>query len=221
MTATHYVLVKIDGPHRGRPPAVLGNPSGKLADGTPFWEGIEIDDYHWGVFEDGDVVSVAKGRLQVYDHDLMAPQPRPPELKESNPKQLFGDQKAPLHLVPATLQLAASVAFAEGAAKYGAFNWRVAGVQASTYKAAALRHIERWYNGEDADPETGVPHLFNAIACLGILVDAQAAGKLNDDRPPKIDISRFLDEAAEAAVKVREKFADRSPKHCYARDQPE
>lgn len=104
------------------------------------------------------------------------------DTKESNPKQAIGDLKLPLHLWPATATAMGCVGLAEGALKYGRNNWREAGVQASTYVSACKRHLDAWFEGEEVAPDSGVPHLSNALACLAIIVDALATGKLNDDR---------------------------------------
>lgn len=136
--------------------------------------------------------------------------------KASNPKQMVGDTKAPLHLVPDSLTLLSSQAFAEGALKYGAFNWRAAGVQASTYKAAAERHIKKWFNGENRDPDSQVHHLANAIACLAIIADAEVSGMLNDDRPPKQDMGKLIAETEATLAHLRAAHAARNPKHWTA-----
>lgn len=104
--------------------------------------------------------------------------------KPSNPKDQFAVAKLPLHLVPDVLPMFAALAFAEGAAKYGAFNWRETGVRASVYISALRRHLAKWMAGEECDPLTGVPHLASALACIGIILDARMSGVLVDDRPP-------------------------------------
>lgn len=70
-----------------------------------------------------------------------------------------------------------------GASKYGAFNWQADPVDATTYYSAAMRHLLQWFSGEDVDPESGSSHLAHVRACMAILIDAQASGKLVDDRP--------------------------------------
>jgi hypothetical protein len=75
-----------------------------------------------------------------------------------------------------------AVALLDGAAKYGRMNWRATPVRASIYVDAAKRHINAWLDGEDLDPDSGLPHLGHAIACIAILIDAEAAGTLIDDR---------------------------------------
>lgn len=133
--------------------------------------------------------------------------------KPTNPKDALASARAPLHLVPATLKVYASMAFAEGAAKYGAHNWRVAGVRASVYKSAAERHLEKWWNGEWADPATGVPHLASVLASLGIILDAGLCGKLTDDRPPPAPLGGLMDEAEAEVRRLLELFGDRAPRH--------
>jgi hypothetical protein len=132
--------------------------------------------------------------------------------KPTNSKDALALAKLPLHLVPATMKVNAALAFAEGAAKYGAYNWRVAGVRASIYKSALERHLEKWWNGEWADPATGVPHLASVLACAGIILDADLCGKLTDDRPPAAPLPARID-AMEAEVRrVLDLFKDRHPR---------
>jgi hypothetical protein len=111
----------------------------------------------------------------------------PPEaaLPDGNPKTRFGMAKPPLALIPAAAKVLVSMAFGDGASKYGPANWRIDPVTASTYLNAAERHIDSWIDGEEAAADSGVHHLAHAAACLMILLDAQYAGTLNDDRPPK------------------------------------
>jgi len=135
------------------------------------------------------------------------------DAKPTNPKDMVAVTKLPLHLVPSTISAYAALAFAEGAAKYGAYNWRVAGVRASVYKSALQRHLEKWWNGEWADPATGVPHLASVIACAGILLDADLVDKLTDDRPPAADVSRLIDGMEADVRRIWEMFADRAPHH--------
>lgn len=106
-----------------------------------------------------------------------------PASKASNPKEAFGSNKLPLHLFPPSATALGSLAFLHGALKYGRGNWRAVGVRASTYFEALCRHLFAWWEGEDTDPDNGLPHLAHVLACAAILVDAGAAGKLNDDRP--------------------------------------
>ena len=102
--------------------------------------------------------------------------------KDTNPKDSISGTKLPLSLWPTTATAMGSVALLEGALKYGRMNWRASGVRASVYIDACKRHLDAWFEGEDCAPDTGSPHLGNALACIAILIDAQAVGKLQDDR---------------------------------------
>jgi len=132
--------------------------------------------------------------------------------KQSNPKDAIGSTKLALGLVPDTLVVAAAMAFTEGATKYGRFNWRVAGVRASIYHDALRRHLAKWWNGEECDPQTGVPHLASVAACVAILLDAAALGKLTDDRPPAAPLGAEIATAEGVARRVREIFSAHDPK---------
>lgn len=140
-------------------------------------------------------------------------------MKPTNPKDAIAVAKLPLHLVPSTLQAYAALAFAEGAAKYGAFNWRAAGVRDSVYRSAMERHLAKYANGEWADAKTGVPHLASVIACAGILLDARLCGKLTDDRPPPAPVSALID-GMEAEVRhIYSLFSDHQPHHHSIADE--
>lgn len=118
---------------------------------------------------------------------------RPLNWKETNPKDLVGSTKLPMDLVPDTIECEVTLAYLEGALKYGRYNWRVAGVRSSIYRSALRRHLARWWNGEDRDQITGVKHLASIIACAGILLDAELCDKLTDDRPPRAPIAKIID----------------------------
>jgi hypothetical protein len=116
------------------------------------------------------------------------------DLKPTNPKDRAATSRLDLSLFPQTAIIYGALGMTEGDAKYGGYNYRVGGVLFSVYVAACLRHITKCYNGEWADPKTKVPHVASAIACLAIIVDANECGVLKDDRPPKANVGRLLDE---------------------------
>lgn len=105
--------------------------------------------------------------------------------KPTNPKDAVGIKKTPFWLVPATIVGEIALALLEGARKYGAYNWRVAGVRASVYISAAEGHMKDWWEGEDTDPESQLSHITKALASLTVLRDAMIQGMWEDDRPPK------------------------------------
>lgn len=133
--------------------------------------------------------------------------------KPTNPKDLIGSGKLPLHLWPATATAMGCVGLAEGMLKYGRSNWRVAGARASIYVDACLRHLFAYFEGEDVAPDSGVPHLANALACLAILVDAEAAGKLTDDRQVPGGYRALVETLTPHVERLKALHADKAPKH--------
>lgn len=104
--------------------------------------------------------------------------------KPSNPKQANGIRKVPYHVIPSPVIAELGLSMLEGALKYGSHNYRAIGVRTSTYYDAALRHLNAFWEGEDIDPDSGLPHIVKAMACLTVLRDSQMYGNVVDDRPP-------------------------------------
>lgn len=139
----------------------------------------------------------------------------PVDTKPSNPKDVIGSTKLDMGLVPDTAIAYAAIALTEGALKYGRYNWRVAGVRASIYRAACDRHLKKWWNGEECDPKTGIHHLANALACIAIILDADCCNALTDDRPPRnAGFAQLVDDLAEDVKSLQELFKDHHP-HQY------
>jgi len=138
--------------------------------------------------------------------------------KESNPKEACGSVKVPLSYFPVTAIAQGSMALLAGACKYGRNNWRVKGVRVSTYYDALLRHMTAYWEGEELDPEDGVSHLGHALACLAILADAEACGKVTDDRPCVSGWSELKATLTPDVTRIRSLYSDRNPQH-YTREQ--
>ena len=129
-----------------------------------------------------------------------------------NPKDAIGQGKLPMHLVPTAVTRYAALGFAEGALKYGKYNWRVAGVSMSNYLDAIHRHLAKLQDGEWADGDslgpdaegnpqgTCVPHLASLICCAGIILDAYECNKLTDDRPPINGVTSANTDLAQAHI---------------------
>lgn len=167
----------------------------------------DLDDYG-RVYQD-PWVAVLKEAEETIKHDG----------KDTNPKDAIGSNKLPLGLCPDTMEIFAALAFLEGAAKYGRYNWRIAGVRASIYYDAVGRHLDKWWNGEWADPKTKVPHLASALASIAIILDAHVCDKLNDDRPPRApDLSALIDSMSEGVKHLKELFKDHHPKQWTIED---
>jgi len=72
-----------------------------------------------------------------------------------------------------------------GTLKYEPHNWR-RGIPYSLLFAAAMRHLSRWYQREDIDPESGLNHLAHAaFHLLGLLAFELGPEDMSrfDDRP--------------------------------------
>lgn len=131
---------------------------------------------------------------------------------DENPKDMVGSTKLPLHLWPTTATAMGSVALLNGALKYGRSNWRKVGVRASIYVDACQRHLAAWFEGSECDEE-GVPHLASALACLAILVDCDAAGKLRDDRQVAGGHPELIAKLTSHVARLKELHDGKNPKH--------
>lgn len=133
--------------------------------------------------------------------------------KPSNPKDMIAGDKLPLHLWPETATIMGCLGMLDGALKYGRSNFRHAGVKLSVYIDACKRHLNKRFEGELIDPDSGLPHMAHAIACLAIIIDAEAAGKLTDDSQYPGGYVELINELTPHVRRLREKYADREVKH--------
>ncbi len=99
-----------------------------------------------------------------------------------NVKETAAIGKPTTAAIPPIAVMALGAAMANGADKYGRFNWRGTEVKASTFYDAMMRHIIAWYSGEDYAPDSGVHHLAHLMAGAAIILDGQLNGVFNDDR---------------------------------------
>lgn len=133
--------------------------------------------------------------------------------KPTNPKDAIGSNKIPMHLWPETATVLGALGLLDGALKYGRSNFREIGVRASIYYDAAKRHLNAWFEGEECDPDSKLPHLAHALACIAIIVDAEAAGKLDDDRMVQGGYRGLVDELTPHVARLKELHAEKAPKH--------
>lgn len=122
--------------------------------------------------------------------------------KDTNPKDAVGSMKAFFSTISARVLGELGLAMLEGALKYGRHNYRVAGVRASVYYDAALRHLMAFWEGEDVDPDSGVSHVTKAIAGLVVLRDSMLIGNWHDDRPPRLATGWIADLNAKSKALV-------------------
>lgn len=107
--------------------------------------------------------------------------------QNTNPKDLEGNKKPRISLVPPSSIIHLANSFKEGADKYGAYNWRTNKVQLMIYLDAIMRHVLAIIDGEDIDPESkvGKLHIDGVLASAAVVIDALEGGNLIDNRPPK------------------------------------
>lgn len=157
---------------------------------------------------------------QVFDGQSKESSAAPTGLKPSNPKDSIGSTKLPFHLWPETATALGCLGLLDGELKYGRSNFRAVGVRASVYYDAARRHLAAWFEGENFDGDSGVPHLGHALACLAILVEAEAAGNLNDDRMFPTNYRVWINTLTPYVAKLQQKYADRPvPVHYTIRSE--
>ena len=143
--------------------------------------------------------------------------------KPTNPKDAIGSRKArSWQSLSWNVIREVSIAFLEGAMRYGRHNYRPAGVRASVYFDAANDHMKRWWEGEDLDPDVkftlddgrvvGLSHITKAICCLIVLRDSMLTGNWVDDRPPhSIRVEEHVEELQRIVDKLFEKYPDPKP----------
>lgn len=89
--------------------------------------------------------------------------------------------KPPVSLTPVEAILGEAEVFAFGAKKYGRHNFRL-GFEHTRALDAALRHILAILNGEDLDPESGLPHWAHARCSLAMYAYMVTNNVGQDDR---------------------------------------
>lgn len=135
-------------------------------------------------------------------------------VKASNPKDAVGIKKVPFSTLPTIPAAEVGLAMLEGALKYGRHNYRAIGVRTSVYYDAALRHLTAFWEGQDIDPESGLPHLAKAAACLFVLRDSQLMGNVVDDRPPSMP-DNWQNDLNQKAGALIDKYPN--PKEAYVK----
>jgi hypothetical protein len=87
--------------------------------------------------------------------------------------------------------------------------------------------LGKWFEGQDLDEEvdadgnelgSGLPHLAHAIACLAIIIDADAAGTLIDDRNTAGGFHEVIKRMTPHVKRLQEKHKDKSPRHYTIKD---
>jgi hypothetical protein len=98
-------------------------------------------------------------------------------------------EKPRMELVPSGAVLAIADVFTFGAKKYAAHNWR-AGFDWSRLIGALERHVAAFKEGEDLDPESGLPHMAHAGCCVMMLLEHQRLNYGVDDRYKTVTVPK-------------------------------
>jgi len=128
------------------------------------------------------------------------------EKKESNPKDNVGVRKVPLHVVSSPVLMEMALGMFDGDRKYGAHNYRVAGVKASIYYDAMMRHAMAWWEGEDIDKDSGLSHVTKIMSCMSVLRDAMINDNWIDDRPPKVKNQDWIQDYNKIAGDIIDRY---------------
>ena len=91
------------------------------------------------------------------------------------------ESKRRMDLVPTSLVSSVARVLEFGARKYGDNNWRK-GLKWSRIYAALQRHLADFWEGNDLDSESGLPHLYHAACNIAFLIEFYEKRKELDDR---------------------------------------
>lgn len=138
--------------------------------------------------------------------------------KDTNPKDAIGVSKAYLSVLPLGVMMEVALGMLEGGLKYGRHNYRIAGVRASVYFDATVRHLFDWWEGEDIDPDSELSHITKAIASLTVLRDAMQNGRWTDDRPPPMRSKTWLKQLNAKAKTLLDKYPPEKRKAAFTKD---
>lgn len=93
----------------------------------------------------------------------------------------FNKGKLPMHLIPPSAIKALAGVLEYGATKYSERNWE-SGAEYSVPYSSLMRHLVAFWEGENLDPESGLPHTHHIIMNAAMLVEYETLEGL-DDRP--------------------------------------
>lgn len=101
--------------------------------------------------------------------------------EDTNVGLKYDKEKLRYDLIPTILLRAVAEVLTFGAEKYGDRNWEK-GIEYNRVFGALLRHLYAWWDGEDADPETGLNPLWHAACNMAFLIHYIEHG-MPDNRP--------------------------------------
>ena len=135
-----------------------------------------------------------------------------------NPKAQVGSQALPMSMCSPLFAAHVALGKLNGSLKYGLSNFVGTNVVMSIYLDAIQRHLDKIKMGEVVDEVDGVNH-FGAIgANCDIILSAQAAGTLIDDRAlctGQLDAYKAL---TPMVKNLKDLHEGKNPKHYYMKD---
>jgi hypothetical protein len=87
-----------------------------------------------------------------------------------------------------------------GARKYGEFDNYRKGMETSRNASCAMRHIADHMDGQDMDPESGLPHLAHAACRILFMLENIAQGVAIDDRHGSVKARESREEGLLRAI---------------------
>lgn len=96
----------------------------------------------------------------------------------------YNNGKDPMHLVPVSAIRAMAKVLDYGTKKYDARNWEKGNDYSVPY-SSLMRHLMSFWDGEDIDPESGLPHTYHILMNAAMLVEYSEKFDNLDDRPGK------------------------------------
>jgi len=115
------------------------------------------------------------------------------------PGMKFDKNKTRLELLPFDALEQCADVFAFGAAKYGEWNWTGIEEGVQRYVGSLLRHVSRFQQGEEIDPDSGLHHLAHAGACCLIILRFLAEeGRLPTEKKDLSDVTNEFTPARDA-----------------------
>ncbi len=112
-------------------------------------------------------------------------------------------EKPDLSLIPKVSNEAHAKAFMVGEKKYGRYNY-TKGHKASQLVAAAKRHLDAWFEGEENDLVDGQPHLGSVMACCSMILRQMELNTLKDDRYKQVITVENIDDRSVTASRIKE-----------------
>ena len=104
------------------------------------------------------------------------------ESKVNDAAKKFDDGKLRFELVPTAIQFECAKVYTDGAKKYGDRNWEK-GLAVSRAFGSVMRHVMKFWSGQDIDPDHGTHHLAHAIVELQMIHETLRVHPELDDRP--------------------------------------